>query len=175
MPAIERLSFITERGAWESSTYLDAAGAHREWQAAVVLSGGSDGLELIQAASDGYVYYADTGETDYNTAIAYDWTSKKYDMGGMLAMVHSVYLRADATNDDLTLTVTAGGSEYGTVAQTYDVSFAGTGEVEVRVRVHREIMGRWLQLRMTGSVSERPAVREVIARVIPIRSQRVSA
>lgn len=173
MPATQVLSFNVERQAWEAASHRDGAGALIAWQGACVLAGGSDGMEFLQAGAED-VYQIDTGDTDDGEPIAYSWTSKKFPLDAV-SMIHSVFFRATATDDTMSLVVRVGGSEYGDQSFSYDLDLSGSGEVETRVRVHREALGRWVQVEVSGSVEEAPAIREVVLRVIPVRATRVSA
>lgn len=171
-----RLDFNLNQQSFEPIEYLDSGGLPIGFRGAAVLHGGTDLGELYQAAADGRVYNTETGLTDNLVGISVLGLTKRYSLQGYVGMAHSLYLRLEAvTADTVTVTVTGGGSEYGEIEREYSVNVAGTNDLEIRVRLHREILGRWLQVRFSGSVSNRPAVREAILRYLPVRSGRVSA
>ena len=131
--------------------------------------------ELYQAADDGRVYNTETGLTDNTVAIQPLGLTKRYSFGGYLGMPHTLFVRLEAvTADTLTCKVLCGGSEYGEIQREYSINLAGSNDLEIKVRLHRELLGRWVSIEFSGSVSNRPAIREVVLRWIPIRSARVS-
>lgn len=173
MPANAILDYCVPQQAWEGRGHRDAAGNLIIWHVTAVRDGGAEPHALYQAASSGVIYQAEVGDDDADVAIDTLGVTKRYDLG-VVARVHSVYLRLEAAADDLTILARVGGSEYGVRERSYTVSLAGTADEERRIRIHRDMVGRWLQLELSGSMSARPAVRELTARVIAIRSGRLT-
>jgi hypothetical protein len=162
------------QSAFERAEYLDADGAPLQWHAATVLPGFADLHELYQAADDGNVYYAENGNDDNGVAIALTGASKRVALGAV-CLLHTLFVRAEAVNDTVTLTVGTFGSEYSDVSHTYSVDLSGAGDKETKVRLHRDLLGRFAQVTVGGSVSNRPSIRELRLRFIPIREGRYSA
>jgi hypothetical protein len=169
-----RLDFNISQDAWEPVSYRDSDGEMLSWHAATVLPGGTDIFELYQAAGDGNVYQAERGDDDANVAISLTATSKRVSLG-MVSLLHTLFLRAEAATDTISVQVTAGGAEYGEVSHTYERSLAGDGDKEIKVRLHRDLMGRWVEVSLGGDVSNRPSVREMRVRHVPVREGRFSA
>lgn len=169
-----RLDYNLGQNAWEPVSVVDADGDAVAFRAASVRIGGSDAFELYAASSDGNVYEMETGDDDDGVAIDISLTTKRFDCGGYIGMLHTLFLRLEGVDDDGELTVTAGGSEYGEVSQTYTLDFDATGDKEIKVRLHRTLLGRWFSLSVTGSVSNRPALREARLLWQPFRAGRVS-
>jgi hypothetical protein len=177
MPTTAIVDFLAEGqdGAFEGRSYLDADGNLLAWRAASVRDGGSDANEVYQVDSDGNIFLVEDGDDDDGNAVALAATTKRYQLDG-ISMLHDLYVRLEAVSaDTLTLSVSAGGSEYGTITQEYEVDASGAGDKEVRVRLHRELLGTWAQITLGGDVSNRPEVREMTLRFIPFRGGRVSA
>jgi hypothetical protein len=163
----------SEQGAWEVFVANDVRGVGLEWQAGVVRNGGSDARELFLADSNGDIYQFEVDvDDDEGAAVEILFTSKKFDMGGV-GMVQSVYTRLDPVDDEVALTVSVGGSEYGEGSRDYTLDLSAASG-EIRTRTHRNLIGRWVQVSYAGQVSHRPAIREVIIRYLPWRSGRVS-
>ncbi len=174
MPATSVIEYNATQQAWEARSHRDAAGNLIAWHATAVRDGGAEPHALYQAASSGVIYEAETDDDD-DAGVAIDTlgVTKRYDLGSV-ARVHSVYVRLEAASDDLSVLCRVGGSEYGVRERSYTVSLSGTADKETRIRIHRDMVGRWLQLELSGSMSARPAVRELTARVIPIRPGRLT-
>lgn len=173
----QRLDFNVSQGpdgAWEPVEYRDSDDALLQWHAACVLPGGSDVFELFQAANDGNVYQAETGNDDNNVAIRLLSTSKRVAFG-YVSLAHTLFLRAEAATDTIEVTVTTGGAEYGETSHTYERSLAGSGDKEIKIRLHRDLVGRWIEVSLGGDVSNRPSIREMRVRHVPIREGRFSA
>jgi len=173
VPTTAILDYCVPQQAWEGRSYRDGNGNLIAWHATAVRDGGAEPHGLYQAASSGNIYQAETGDDDEGVAIDTLGVTKRYDLGAV-ARVHSVYVRLEAVSDDLEVLCRVGGSEYGVRERSYTVSLAGTADKETRIRIHRDMVGRWLQLELSGSMSARPAVRELTARVIPIRPGRLT-
>lgn len=160
-------------GAWEPRDHRDS-GALISWQAAVVRDGSSDGHELYQAAVGGNIFQAETGSDDNGGTIHYRFATKKFGLGAVVE-VNSVWLRLAPVTDSVTVTVRAGGSEYGDQERSYTLSFDGTAaDQEFHIRCHPALYGRWCQVEVSGDVSARPEVRELEVRYLPVRTGRVS-
>lgn len=170
----ERLDWNADNEAWERSTYRNSAGTKLAFRGASVRDAGSDVYELYQVDTAGIVYQAETGSTDNSVAITVALSTKKFPLG-YTSRATECYLRGAAATDSLTLTVATGGSEYGDVSHSYAESLAGTGDLEIKQRLHRDLKGRWVQAQISGSVSNRPAIREIDLEVVPIRLGRESA
>jgi hypothetical protein len=170
----DRLDWNADNEAWERSTYRNSAGTLLAFRGASVRDAGSDVYELYQVDTAGNVYLAESGSTDNSVAITVGLSTKKFPLG-YNSLAHSCYLRGAAATDSVTLVINSGGSEYGDVTHSYTESLAGTGDVEVKQRLHRDLKGRWVQAQISGSVSNRPAIREIDLEVVPFRSGRESA
>lgn len=177
MPARNILDFNIDAaggaGAWEPRSHQDPLGTAYAWQAAAVRLGGTDEPRLYQAASNGMIFQVETSDDDDSgEPISVTYETKQFDMGAV-CLVHSIYLRFDPAADTGTLTVSTSGSEYGAVSRSYPVDFSEASG-EKRVRVHRNLIGRWLQMQITGDFSNRVAPHDWSARYVPIRTGRVS-
>lgn len=174
MAATQRLDYNADADVWEVASYLNSGAATINFQVANVRPGAGDAHELYQEASDGQIYHAETGSTDNAVAITATFLTKKIPLPAV-CLIQEVFLRLAAVTDAAVLTVRCGGSEYGDVSQDYDLSYAGSGDLEIKVRTHRFLKGRWVSLEISGSFVNRPAVRELSVRFIPIRSGKVSS
>ena len=177
MPARNVLDFNIDAalgsGAWEPRSHVDALGAAIAWQAAAVRLGGTDEPRLYQAASNGMIFQVETADDDdAGVAMSLSYTTKQFDMEAV-CLVKEVYVRFDPVDDSGTLTVMTSGSEYGEVSRSYPIDF-NTASGEVRVKVHRNLIGRWLQMQISGNFSNRPAPHDWTVSFISIRSGRVS-
>lgn len=144
-------------GAWERSTYRNAGGTKLAYAGASVRGSGTDVYDLYQITTTGSVMQTETGSDDAGVAITIAVETKRYDAEG-IGCAHSVYVNAPAATDALTLTVTGSGSEYGERSRSYTLDISGSNDVEARQRLHRDIFGKWLQLRIDGTVSNRPSI-----------------
>jgi hypothetical protein len=170
---ITRLDYNITQNAWTRFYSLDGNGDHTAYHNATVFDGGTDLNEYTTIDGRGYVYQEDTSGTvtDVGLPIPILWRSKRFSFNGV-GELREVYLRMEGVSDSLTLTCTCGGSDYLTVAKSYTVSLAGSGDTEARILVERELKGRWVELSLSGSVSGRPAVRELAAWFSPIRERK---
>lgn len=160
---IERLDFNAdsgEAGVWEPVRYQNGAGTVLGFSVPAVRDGGSDNYELYHASAAGLMYQTETGSADDGSAIAVSATSKKFSVG-VVARLTRLWARLTGVSDSLTFQVVTSGSEYGTVTRSYTISLSGTGEVELPRRLHRDLRGRYVQVTLSGSVSNRPALREL--------------
>jgi hypothetical protein len=165
---LERLDFnadASEQGVWEPVRYQNSGGTVLGFSVPAVRDGGSDNYELYHASAAGLIYQTETGNTDDGSAIAVSATSKKFALR-VVARLTRIWLRLTGVNDSLTVSVTTSGSEYGTVSRSYPLSLAGTGELEIPKRVHRDLRGRYVQVSLSGNVSNRPALREIVVHFI---------
>lgn len=179
MPNTRILDFNTSMGpdgAWEPRRHLTPAGVERAWPAASVRYGGSDVHELYQVDADGNIYQAETGNTDAGSAINITSATKRFALGAV-SMLTQLYVRLEGVTDTVNAVVRCGGSEYGEKSQTYLISLSGTAgeDRELRQRLHRTLIGRWVQVELSGNVYNRPAIREIQLWYVPMRSGRVSA
>jgi hypothetical protein len=169
------LQFVVDQEAFEEDRYEDADGVTRAWAHASVRDGGSDLHELYQVDSAGNIFATEVGTEDEEEPIPISATTKRYALDG-ISMLHDLYVRLEAvTADTLSFEVRAGGSEYGEIAYDYEVDCSGSGDLERRIRLHRELLGVWASVTLTGSVSNRPEVRELTLRYVPFRGGRASA
>jgi hypothetical protein len=173
MAATKILDFNAEVMAWEPREHRKADATVIGWHVAAVRDGSVEDRALFQAAEAGIVYEAETGEDDAGAEIAVLAESKRHDLGAV-CMLHSLYVRAEATTDSVRLIVRAGGSEYGEVERAYTVSLTGAEDREGRIRIHRTIIGRWAQVIWEGNVAAGPAIREMVLSYVPMRMGRVS-
>jgi hypothetical protein len=179
MPAKSILDFNADQGpegAWEPVRHEDADGADIAFRGAAVRFGGSDTGALYHVDTAGTIYHAEVGDTDDGEAVPFLAATKFFDLGGV-GMAHSCYLRLQSVADTATLTVRCKGSEYGDLTQAYTVDLEDTegDEKEARVRLHRELLGRYMQLELSGDFEHRPEIRDWTFLYIPVRSGRVSA
>lgn len=172
----ERLDFNADagpEGVWEPLRYQNAAGAVAGMSCPAVRDGQSDNDDLYHCSAEGLVYQTENGNTDAGSAIAISGTTKKFSTGlagaGVVALLTRFWLRMTGASDTLSLSVTASGSEYGTVTHTYPLSLTGTGEQEITQRLHRDLKGRFVQLTLSGNVSNRPALREMTVHFLPLK------
>ena len=172
-----RLDYLIEQDAFEPVAYYTSTGDLINWQAANIRDGGSDISELFQASPDGNIFKAETGLTDYGVAIKIRFLTKKFPLGA-IGLLQQVFVRLAAVTDSITVTINTGGSEYGEVSKSYTINLANpentNTDKEIKVKLERELLGRWAQVQITGDVNNRPAIREMILWYIPHRVARVS-
>lgn len=167
-----RLDYMIENGAWEPVVYYNSGGTALAWRGAVALDGATDVRELYQVSTTGAVEQAETGLTDDGVAIKIRLATKKFYLDGYTALMHTFFLRLSAVTDALTLTVTTGGSEYGDMSSSYTLTTTGSGDLEIYRRLLRTLKGRWVKIGISGDVSNRPAIRDMIVRLLPLRGSR---
>lgn len=169
-----RLDYNTSQNSWEPVTVKNSSGLLLTWNAAAVRHSGNDFQELFAAASDGRIYESESGNTDNGVAVAITAATKRLNLGAV-CLLQELYLRFDGISDTVIIAIECSGSEYGVVSRSYSISLAGSGtEKEVKRRLHRILRGRLVKVTMTGSVSNRPSIRELSLRYVPIREGRVS-
>lgn len=160
-----RLDFNLDHqgGVWEPTVYYDSGGTAYGWRHAMVLDGGADARELYQIDTLGVTYQAETGLTDAGAPIRIRFSTKKFPLD-VIAMLHTFFLRLSAVTDSVTVTVTTGGTEYAQTSHSFTLSLAGSNERQLKKRLLRTLLGRWVQISVTGSVVNRPAIREMEVR-----------
>lgn len=169
MGATSILEFVVDQQSWQVRTVSDGSGALRQWHVAATRDGSVDNHDLYQASSLGVVYQTETGSDDASVAIPFNVVSKQYDLGE-ICRLERLFLRQDPVVDTATVTVQAMGTEYGTVSQTYTVSL---NAAENRIRLHRTLIGRWAQVTLAGSFSNRPAPHDIVLEYVPFRQPRI--
>lgn len=170
----DRLDFNQALDAWESATYYDDSAVKRGWAAASVRGAFSDTSELYAVSTQGTVYHLETGNDDAGIAIRVSYSSRRFPTGA-IGLAHTAFARAEAADDTFSLVVLAGGSEYGDTTHTYSLPFNATVDEEQKQRLHRDLLGRWLQASVSGSVSNRPALHELRLLYVHQRAERKSA
>lgn len=179
----QRLNYSTAQDVWEPDVYTGLA-----WKTAFVQDGPGDANELfaIPTATAGNIYQLETGSDDAGTAIPFSAKSRRFKLGGVVGLILEYFLRAAPVSDTLTLRVECGGAEYrdpSTYAATgghpyQDVSVAltatGSGDLEKHDRLNTDLIGAWVQVTLSGSVSNRPAPRELTLWWVPFRDGRIS-
>lgn len=171
----ECLTFNVTKGVWEDETY-----GSLHFKTATVWDGGADVHELYVAhGTSGNIYQFDTGNDDAGTAIAGEVKSARVPFPeGLICRVEQVYVRAPALTDTFTLKVRVGGSQYkvpsGASAyvdntagadlerQYAGLSFSGSGDKELWQTVSEDMLGRWVQIGISGNWSNRPSIREIV-------------
>jgi hypothetical protein len=168
---LRRIDYNIAQDAWESCRWEESNGDPTAWNAARAWDGSTDLNELVAVSYRGAIVQLDTsGSTDRGAPIPVSFTTKRIPLG-YVSEVREVYIRLEGATDEATLTVTAGGSDYGTTTATYTVDLSGSGDQDIRVPVERTIRGRWCELTFAGDFSNRPAVREMVLMARPIRER----
>lgn len=173
---LSRVDYNLAQDAWEPVQHLESNGDAVAWNAARSWDRGSDLNELVATSYRGRLdeLEIESAETDSGVPITFLAKTKRAPLG-MVAQCHEVYVRLAAVTDELTLTVRMGGSDYADTSGTYTIDTSGSGDLELRIPVERTVKGRWIELTLSGSVSNRPAVREMVAYVKPIRERKSAA
>jgi len=179
----QRLDYNLDIDAWEPVVYYDSSGTAIPLQAATIEGGLTDTNLLRQADSSGNLWQAETGNLDGGVGIKITFATPKVPLFRTHAwwqryidtsLVQQLMLRLTPVTDTVTLTAQTGGGEYANVTHTYTVSLAGTGDLELRQKLHRDLLGRWVQFTFSGLVVNRPAARTIAWSYIPLRPWRVS-
>lgn len=179
-----RLDYNIERQAWEPVVYRDSGGNPIGFSAAVVRAGNVDSPDLYAADGAGNVVQTEVGNLDSGVPITVRlatqkiplvqshpyWTRFLYN-----SLVHHLLIRLSSVSDMATVQLQTGGSEYLSTTQSYTIDLSGSGDKEIKVRAHRTLVGRWLQITITGSFSNRPAFRDLTFFYVPWRSGKISA
>lgn len=170
-----RLDYNLAANVWEPIKYYDSGGTALPFACGTVLDVSSDVGEMLALhATSGVTYQQETGSTDAGEVIRVRFATKRLMMGGYVALVKNLWLRLAAATDTFSVSVLTGGSQYGNVTNAYSsLSSAGTGDVEVKQRVAFNQKGRWVQLTVTGSLSNRASLRELGVWFSRIRSGKV--
>jgi len=173
------LQLNTDSGAWEPVSYAESDGTAVPWSCAHVPSGSTDTRALYAAIPSGtysgriYILDDSTATDDGGAVIRIAFSTPRIPLR-WVAQVERFFARLAAVSDSSTWTVTTGGSQYGDQSQNYTVSFSGSGDKEFQQRCHhRTLKGRWAQISVTASVSNRPALRDLLLHVIPVRDRQV--
>ncbi|HEU4754654.1 MAG TPA: hypothetical protein VFU47_16210 [Armatimonadota bacterium] len=185
------LDYAVAHDAWQKRVHYDADGTALAWATAVVWDGGADAREVYsgQGGATGQLYQHETGSDDAGQPIRVRATTRKFlfdPAARVVGCIHWLYLRLLGRADSLTWRVRLGGSEYRDAAayaatdgdpfQDYPFSLANTstGDLETRARAHHGVLkGRWHQHTLSGSVSNRPAPRDLSLQWAPVREGRV--
>jgi hypothetical protein len=179
----QRLDFNIRRSAWEPVVYNDSNGSALAYQAAAVRGGAVDTPDLYQADSTGRIDQAEVGSTDRNNPIQIKLLTNRIPMKRIhpywtgwveSAYIHNLMIRLSGVTDTVTCTLTTGGGEYGTTSFSYLTNLAGTGDLELPLRADRSLKGRWMQLQISGGVSNRPAFRDLVLKYILDRLTRAT-
>jgi len=171
----QRLDFNVEQDAWEPMVYYDGSDTPIVWHATNVRSGGSDVSDIFQADKDGNIMQADVGSLDNGLPVKVRGVTKRFYLG-MVGVLQQMFVRLLSVEDTLTITITAGGSEFGQIVRAYSIDLntpIGPVDKEIKIRLERELVGRWAQIQISGSVVNGPAVRDVLLWWLPLRMGRV--
>jgi len=172
--ATHRLSFnISSGGAWEEDRRYNAASALHGWRGASVRNESTDVHELYVVNTLGAIYQQEVGTTDDGQPIRLVATTKRLNLNG-LALIKNVFVRLEAVTDEVVLTVTAGGSEYGENSYEVTLDTSGADDLELKIPIIRTVKGRWISLEFTGSTINSPAIREIVVESVMVRTGRVS-
>jgi hypothetical protein len=171
------LEYNIQRQAWERVVRYDSGGNAIGYQTAAVRAGNLDSPDLYAVDTMGRVIQTETGSLDDTVPIKVRLQTPKIAMrSGALdtSLLHTILLRLAAVTDTLTVAVAAGGSEYGDQSETYTADLSGSGDHEIKLRCgERTLMGKWIQLTISGSVSNRPALRVISLAWVPWHQRRV--
>jgi hypothetical protein len=171
----KRLDYNIVQDAWEPVVYYDSGGTAIPFACGTVLDVASDVGEILALhATSGVTYQLETGSTDANQVIRVRAKTKKFGLGGAVSLIRAFWLRLAAATDSLTVAVATGGSQYGDTTNTYSsLSVSGSGDKEVKQRVHFDQKGRWVQFTVSGNLSNRASLRDLGAWFSRIRSGKV--
>lgn len=180
----QRLDYNIQRDAWEPCSYNDSNGAAIAYQAAAVRGGNVDSPDLYQADGTGKIDQMEVGSLDRNQPIAISLLTQKIGIRRLhpywTGWLESGYpydvefFLPSGVTDTVTAQISTGGAEYGVNAFSYSVSLAGSGDTSLKLRADRSLKGRWMQLQVSGSVSNRPAFRDILIRYILDRLTRIT-
>lgn len=180
----QRLDYNIDNEAWEPVVYYDVNANPIALQAAAVQVGLTDTNVFLQADTVGNVWQAETGSMDGSAGIKITFATPKIPLFRThqwwqrfvdTSLVQQIVFRNPSASDTVTLQASTGGGEYPDVSHSYSLSLASTSaDVEVKQRLDRDLLGRWCQFTITGTVVNRPAFRTVAFAYIPLRPLRVS-
>lgn len=171
---IEHLDYNVDADTWEP--IRDVAGV-----AADVRCGGTDSNELFVLAAAGALYQLETGATDPGAAgVPFYATTKRYPLaGGMIGRLIDSYLRLERTSaDQLSVSVKVGGSEYGNATDSIaDIAVSAAAEeaLDLHLKWKANLIGRWVQFTLSGTVKETPAISELEWRASVMRAGSVQS
>ncbi len=177
------LQYRVEGDGWEPVVYHDSGGNALAYQAAAVRAGNTDSPDLYLADSMGSVIQTETGSLDGAAPIKVTFATNKiairrthpyWEAYQATSLVHSLLVRLAAVTDTATVTLQTGGSEYPVTTHSYTLDLSGSGDKEIKIRAHRDLVGRWLQVTFTGAFSSRPAFRDISIFWLPWRTGRIS-
>jgi hypothetical protein len=173
---LSRVDWNITQQEWEACRWQESNGDPTPWNAARVWDGGTDQNELIGVSYRGAIVELDNPSlsADRGVAIPVSFKTKRIPFG-FVGEPRECYIRLTGATDEATLTVTCGGSDYGTTTATYEVDLSGSGDQDIRVPIERTLKGRWCELTLAGNFSNRPAVREMVLQVRPIRERTTAA
>lgn len=178
-----QLQYNMDRDSFEPVVYYDAGGAAIAYQAAAVRAGNTDSPDLYQVDSAGNIVQTETGNLDGTVPIKVRWSTWKIPLRIVhpfwqafvaTSLVHSALIRLAPVTDTAVISMQTGGSEYPVVTHAYTLNLSGTVDREIKVRAHRNLMGRWLQVTITGDFSNRPGFRDLSLFYLPWRVGRIS-
>ncbi len=162
-----RLEYNIHADAWESASHVNSAGATLAWAVADVANGGTDLSPLYAATQTGGTLFQledSTVSTDNAVAIPVSFTTRRYPLGEIMK-AERLFVRSArtlGTCDQLCVTPTLGGSEYGDTSDIYDLELAGDGDAEIYERMDfGRLKGTWGSIHAEGDVSHRPSIRQI--------------
>jgi hypothetical protein len=172
------LEYNIQRPGWEPVVRYDSGGSAIGYAAAAVRAGNVDSPDLYAVDTSGNVIQTETGDLDGTVPIKVRLQTPKIAMrAGFLdtSLLHTILLRLAAVTDTLTVAVASGGSEYGDQSESYTADLSGSGDKEIKLRCgERTLIGKWIQLTISGDVSNRPALRVISLAWVPWHSRRVT-
>ncbi len=186
-----RLDYDLLNKAWEPVRYWwdrDSDGIGDQalgWDCAEVQYGAGDAHGLFAAAwnpAEGDIWQQEISDADGSVPIKIQASSPRVPLAeGAVATFTQALLRLHREAgdcDDLAITVSLGGADYPQQDLCTMVRlqfFRGPGDTEILIpfNLSDKPKGVWMQLSISGNVSGRPAVREIIAQVEAIRNNRI--
>jgi hypothetical protein len=178
-----QLQYNRDRDAFEPVVYYDAGGNPIATQAAAVRAGNVDSPDLYQADSMGNVVQTESGLLDGTAPVKVRLSTWKIPLRLVhpywqafvaTSLVHSALIRLAPVADTAVATLVVGGGEYPVTTHSYTLNLNGSVDHEIKVRAHRDLSGRWLQVTITGDFSNRPAFRDLSLFYLPWRVGRIS-
>lgn len=163
---------------WEGVSYRDSGAALIPFITGLVQDGPTDKSELYAChPTNGKIYKLDDQSvtTDDSQPVVIAMRTKRFSFEGEnISKVLRFYLRLSGVTDSITVTVKTGGSEYGETSHAYVISLAGVNDIELYQRLDWDLKGRWVEIYITGSVSNRPKIRELTYRARAFRDGRIN-
>lgn len=179
------LDYDIQRDAWEPCIY----GSSAPWATAMVQDGPGDAREMVAAhPTSGQAYYLETGLTDAGSAITVRAVSTRFGFSGLIVRAEKARVHVAPTGaDTLALRVRMGGSEYrnatdfvstdGDPVADWNETLADTdtSEAELYQRLNFwRLKGTTLQVRVSGTVSNRPGPRDISVDWSAVRRARLT-